>query len=53
MEYIDEEDDVYSDAEEYTDYYQDIELLPHQKKIIKYMVSKCRKQHGMLVNHNW
>lgn len=31
--------------------FRNVELLPHQKKVIKYLVSKCRKQHGLLVNH--
>lgn len=28
-----------------------IELLEHQKNVIKYLVSKCTKQKGLLVNH--
>lgn len=28
-----------------------IELLEHQRTVIKYLVSRCRTQHGLLVNH--
>ena len=28
-----------------------VTLLPHQKTAIKYIVSTCRKQHGLLLNH--
>ena len=31
--------------------FSQIELLPHQKQVIRYIVSKCRKQHGLLINH--
>ncbi len=41
------EEDVFYDSSEL----QNIELLPHQKQVIKYLVAKCRKQHGLLVNH--
>jgi hypothetical protein len=26
-------------------------ILPHQRKPIEYLVSKCRKQHGLIINH--
>ena len=33
------------------EHFRDIKLQPHQKKIIKFLVAKCRKQKGLLVNH--
>jgi superfamily II DNA or RNA helicase len=47
-----EEDNVFFDSEETHDEdYNGIELLPHQKHVIQYIVSKCRKQKGLLVSH--
>jgi len=40
-------EDVFLDVEDFGG----VELLPHQKKVIKYLVSKCKKQKGLLVNH--
>jgi helicase-like protein/type III restriction/modification enzyme restriction subunit len=28
-----------------------VELLPHQKRVLEYLISSCRKQHGLIVNH--
>ena len=59
---MDFENETYYDSETDTDTYYDssdgefyekeeIILQPHQKNVIKYIVSKCKKQHGLLLNH--
>lgn len=30
---------------------EDIQLLEHQRKTLEYIIARCRKQHGLIVNH--
>lgn len=53
---LDYEDDTFYDSdpgseEETFDIKRDQLLQPHQKDVLRYIVSKCKNQHGILVNH--